>query len=129
MTPFTATSRSRAKIGIGLFAQGAPNLRQIVVRVGSGIEKPEDLAGKTIIGKRPALPELGLITDALLKVYNIDPSKVSIVSTTNTGEAINALKSDTVDAAVIPGSAGASYLQSLMRDKKDQVLEDSRTTR
>ena len=113
----------RKKIGIGLFAQGAPSFRQLIVRVGSGIEKPEDLAGKTIIGKRPALPEVGLITNALLKVYNIDPGKVKIVSTTNTGEAINAIKSDTVDAAIVPGSAGASYFQSLARDGKIKFMQ------
>jgi hypothetical protein len=113
----------KSKIGVGLFAQGAPSFRQIVVRVGSGIEKPEDLVGKTLLGKRPALPELELITNALFKVYNIDPSKVKVVSTTNTGEAINALKGDTVDAAVIPGSRGASYLQSLGRDGKIKFLE------
>jgi len=113
----------KEKIGVGLIAQGAPNLRQILVRVGSGIEKPEDLVGKTLIGKRPALPELALITDALLKVYGIDPSKVRIVSTTNTGEAVNAIKSDTVDAVVMPGSAGASYLQSLGRDGKIKFLD------
>lgn len=112
----------RQKIGIGLFAQGAPSFRQIIVRVGSGIEKPEDLVGKTIIGKRPALPEVGLITDALFKVYHIDPSKVRVVSTTNTGEAIKAIRSNTVDAAVIPGSAGASYLQSLGHDGKIKFL-------
>ena len=113
----------KSKIGVGLFAQGAPSFRQIVVRVGSGIEKPEDLVGKTLLGKRPALPELELITNALLKVYNIDPKKVKVVSTTNTGEAINAIKGDTVDAAVIPGSRGASYLQSLSRDGKIKFLE------
>jgi TRAP transporter TAXI family solute receptor len=113
----------KGKIGIGLWAQGAPSFRQIVVRVGSGIEKPEDLVGKTLLGKRPALPELELITNALFKVYNIDPKKVKVVSTTNTGEAVNAIKGDTVDAVVIPGSAGASYLQSLARDGKIKFLE------
>jgi TRAP transporter TAXI family solute receptor len=112
----------KQKIGIGLFAQGAPSFRQIIVRVGSGIEKPEDLVGKTIIGKRPALPELELITNALLKVYSIDPGKVKVVSTTNTGEAVNAIKGDTVDAVVIPGSIGASYLQQLSRDGKIKFL-------
>lgn len=111
------------KINVRLVAQGAPNLRQIVVRTGAGIDKPEDLVGKTVIGKRPALPEVGLIMDALLKAYDIDASKVKIVSTTNTGEAVNALKSDTVDAVVMPGSAGASYLQQLMRDKKIKYLK------
>ncbi|MPZ55417.1 MAG: TAXI family TRAP transporter solute-binding subunit [Rhizobiales bacterium] len=113
----------KQKIGVTLFAQGAPSFRQIIVRVGSGIEKPEDLVGRTIIGRRPALPEVGLITEALFKVYKIDPSKVKVVSTTNTGEAVNAIKGDTVDAVVIPGSAGASYLQSLGRDGKIKFLE------
>jgi TRAP transporter TAXI family solute receptor len=113
----------RGKIDIGLIAQGSQSLRQLVVRVGSGIEKVEDLAGKTIIGKRPALPEVELVTNALLKVYNIDASKVRIVTTTNTGEALNALKSDTVDAAVIPGSVGASYIQSLAHDGKIKFIE------
>ena len=113
----------KQKIGVGLFAQGSPSFRQIIVRVGSGINKPEDLVGKTLLGKRPALPELELITNALFKVYNIDPAKVKVVSTTNTGEAINAIKSDTVDAAVVPGSRGASYFQSLGRDGKIKFLE------
>jgi uncharacterized protein len=113
----------KSKIAIGVIAQGAPNLRQIIVRTGSGINKPEDLVGKTIIGKRPALPEVGLITNALLRVYNIDPAKVRVVSTTNTGEAVNAIKSGTVDAVVMPGSRGASYLQQLSRDKKIRFLQ------
>ncbi len=113
----------KQKIGVGLFVQGSPSYRQILVRVGSGINKPEDLVGKTLLGKRPALPELELITNALFKVYNIDPAKVKVVSTTTTGEALNAIKSDTVDAAVVPGSRGASYFQSLGRDGKIKFLE------
>jgi uncharacterized protein len=119
---YNGTKPFKSKSNVGLVAQGAQSLRQIIVRVGSGIEKPEDLVGKTIIGRRPALPELGMITNALLKVYNIDPSKVRIISTTNTGEALNALKSDTVDAVVMPGSAGASYLQSMGHDGKIKFL-------
>jgi uncharacterized protein len=106
----------KKKIELGLIAQGAPNLRQLIVRVGSGIEKPEDLVGKTLIGRRPALPELELITNAMLRAYKIDPGKVRIVSTTNTPEAVDAIKSGTVDAVLMPGSAGASYLQQLAHD-------------
>jgi hypothetical protein len=113
----------RGKIDSGLIAQGSQSLRQIIVRVGSGIEKPEDLVGKTIVGKRPALPEIELITNALLKVYNIDPGKLRIVSTTNTGEALNGIKSDTIDAVVMPASIGASYLQSLSHDGKIKFLD------
>lgn len=113
----------KRKVAIGLIAQGQLAHRQLIVRVGSGIEKPEDLVGKTIIGKRPALPETEKITNALLKVYNIDPGKVKIISTTNTGEVISALKSDTVDGAVIPGGSGASYLRSLSEDGKIKFID------
>ncbi len=113
----------KRKVAMGLIGQGQLAHRQLIVRVGSGIEKPEDLVGKTIIGKRPALPETEKITNALLKVYNIDPSKVKIVSTTNTGEVISALKSDTVDGAVIPGGRGASYLRSLSEDGKIKFID------
>jgi len=113
----------KRKAAIGLIAQGQLAHRQLIVRVGSGIDSPADLVGKTIIGKRPALPETEKITNALLKVYNIDPGKVKIISTTNTGEVINALKSDTVDGAVIPGGRGASYLRSLAEDGKIKFIE------
>jgi hypothetical protein len=120
---FNSVAPFKKSIGVALLAQGQPSYRQMIVRVGSGIEKPEDLVGKTIIGKRPALPEVELVTNALLKVYGIDPGRVRIVSTTNTGEAVNALKSDTVDAVMIPASRGASYLQSLSHDGKIKFLE------
>jgi len=120
---FHGSKPFKSKIDVGLIAQGAQSIRQIVVRVGSGIEKPEDLVGKTIIGKRPALPEIELIANALFKAYNIDPGKVRVVSTTNTGEALNAIKSDTVDAIVLPGSIGASYVQALTHDGKIKFLD------
>ncbi len=120
---FHAVAPFKKPVAIGLIAQGQPSYRQLIVRVGSGIEKPEDLVGKTIIGKRPALPEVELITNALLKVYNIDPAQVKLVSTTNTPEAVNALKSDTVDAVMIPASKGASYLQSLSQEGKIRFLD------
>lgn len=110
-------------VALGLIAQGQPSYRQFVVRVGSGITRPEDLAGKTIIGRRPALPEVGLITNALLKVYNINPKQVKIVSTTNTGEALKAIKAGTVDAALLPGSRGAGYLRRLAHDKQITFLQ------
>ena len=111
----------KKKAAIGLFVQGAPSYRHVIVRTGSGIDKPEDLAGKTMIGIRPALPEIGLMTNALLKVYNLT-GKVRVVSTTNTPEAINAIKSDTVDAVVLPASARTSYVTQLCRDGKIKFL-------
>lgn len=110
-------------VELGLVAQGQQSYRQVVVRVGSGIKTPADLKGKTVIGRRPALPELGQISAALLKVYNLSPNEVNIVSTTNTGEAIKAIKGNAVDAAVLPGSKGAGYLRRLSHDKKIRFLE------
>ncbi|MGE0626586.1 MAG: TAXI family TRAP transporter solute-binding subunit [Hyphomicrobiaceae bacterium] len=111
------------KVNLGLIAVGAPSLRQFVVRVGSGIEKPEDLKGKTMVGKRPALPELEQLTMALFKVYNIPPSSVKVVATTETNQVVEALKAGTIDAAMMPGSAGAAYLKQLTRDKKITFLD------
>lgn len=108
-------------VALGLIAQGQPSYRQIVVRTGAGIDKPEDLSGKTILGRRPALPEVGLITDALIKVYGL--KNVKVVSTTNTGEALKAIKAGTVDAAVLPGSRGAGYLRRLSHDKQIVFLD------
>ncbi len=53
-----------------------------------GVKGPKNLEGKTFIGKRRPLPELELITDAMLKVYGVDASRVKVVGTTNTGQAI-----------------------------------------
>lgn len=110
--------KKRGKVKLSLLAVGNPSLRQFVVRVGSGIKDIKDVAGKTIIGKRPALPEISMITDAMLKVYGVDKSKVRIITTTNTGEAMNNIASNTVDGGVIPGSEGAGYFQKASREGK-----------
>jgi TRAP transporter TAXI family solute receptor len=109
-------------VKFGLLSLGQPSYRQLVVRVGSGIDKPEDLKGKTIIGKRPALPEIEEITRAILKHYKVDPAMVKIVATTETGEVVDALKAGTVDAAIIPASANASYMKQLTRENKIKFL-------
>ena len=69
-----------------LVVQGGANHRAIVFTKGKGVNGPKDLEGKTFIGKRRPLPELALITDAMYKVYGVDPSKVKTVGTTNTGD-------------------------------------------
>jgi TRAP transporter TAXI family solute receptor len=62
-----------------------------------------------------------MITNALLKVYKLE-GKVRVISTTNTGEAINSIKSDTVDAVMLPASARTSYVTQLCRDGKIKFL-------
>lgn len=109
-------------IDIRLLAVGQSSFRQLVVRTGSGIETPADLAGATIVGIRPALPELEQITHALLEEYDVDPDSVRIVATTATNEAVDLLNTGAVDAAIIPGGANASYLQQLASDGRIEFL-------
>lgn len=110
--------KKRGKVKLGLLAVGNPSLRQFVVRKGAGVNDIKDLVGKTIVGKRPALPEIAMITDAMLKVYGIDPSKVRIIATTETGEAMDAIAANTVAGGVIPGSQGAGYFRRAARENK-----------
>lgn len=113
--------RFKKPVNVNLLIVGNPSLRQLVVRKGSGIEKPEDIAG-TFVGKRPALPEIEMITNALFKVYSIQPSKVRVIGTAETNEAMDAFASNTVDAGIIPGSAGAGYFQKASRDGKIEFM-------
>lgn len=120
---FTGGGRFKKRVEMGLIAVGQASYRQFVVRVGSGIETPADLKGKTIIGKRPALPEIEQLTTALIKASGVDPASVRVVATSETNEAVDALRAGTVDAAVIPASANASYLRELARDGKIKFLD------
>jgi TRAP transporter TAXI family solute receptor len=110
--------KKRGKVKLGLLVVGNPSLRQLVIRKGSGVKDIKDLAGKTIIGKRPALPEIAMITNAMLKVYGISPSKLRVIATTETGEAMDAIAANTVAGGVIPGSQGAGYFRRAARENK-----------
>ena len=115
---FHAQGRFKQKVPMGLLVVGNPSLRQLVIRKGSGITKVEDIKGRTFVGRRPALPEIQMITEALFKVYNIDPKSLRVIPTTETNEAMDAIASNTVDAGIIPGSAGAGYFQKAAREGK-----------
>ena len=119
---YRGKARFKKPVDLGLLAIGQSSYRQFLVRVGSGIEKPADLKGKTIIGKRPALPEVEQLTMALLKAAGVDPSSVKIVATTETNEAVDAIRAGTVDAVMMPGSGGSSYLKQLARDGKIKFM-------
>lgn len=117
-----------------LTLQGGPNHRAIIVRKGAKIRTVQDLKGKTLIGTRRPLPELKLITAALLKVHKVDPGSVKVVGTTNTGQVLKALTVGSVDAAVAPMGVGAANIQKPLRDgiieflyldvaKRDEMLK------
>ncbi|HEY8580589.1 MAG TPA: TAXI family TRAP transporter solute-binding subunit [Beijerinckiaceae bacterium] len=113
---FHGLGRFKKPLDVKLLVVGNPSLRQLIIRKGSGVKEPADIVGKTFIGKRPALPELEMITNAFFKVYGIDATKVRVIATTETNEAMDAFASGTVDAGIIPGSAGAGYFQKASRD-------------
>jgi TRAP transporter TAXI family solute receptor len=115
-TGYTGTDAFPASIDIRLVMQGHPSNRFMFVRTGSGIESPADLDGRTIIGERRALPELRLVMDAMIEHYGLDASSINVVSTTNTGEALDAMRAGSVDAVIMPFSPRTAQIEEPMRD-------------
>lgn len=118
-----------------VIAQGQQAIRNIVARAASGIKTPSDLKGKRFIGKRPALADLELITDILLKVYDIPKESVKILQTIETKEVLEALKIGSADGAIIPAGLRSSSLLELCQsidinflsipdDKMKQIIEE-----
>jgi len=99
---------------IKLIAQGQSSYRFILVRRDEDIDTLDDLNGKIIIGRRPALPEMDKISKALLKAAKL--TGVNIVSTKNTKESLRHIKSGTVDGTIIPGGARLAAIVQLFRD-------------
>jgi len=100
-----------------LVAQGNPNYRGIFVTVGSGINKPEDLVGRTIMAKRKPLPELEKLFDAVVKVYGLPKNKIKVVSSRNLGEVNRMLRAGSVEAAAYPFSERQPVISKLFHDK------------
>jgi hypothetical protein len=103
------------KAPLRLLLQGFLTPRFIVTRKASGIEKLADLQGKTIIGRRPAMADIEVATLAYLEITGIPKDKVKIVETVETGEALEALKIGSVDAALLPTTFFAPGFQELSR--------------
>ena len=103
-------------VAFGVIARGEDSFRQLIVSQKSGIETPADLAGKRIVGIRPSLPEIEMVTNAVLTAYGLSKDQVQIVSTTTSGEAIEALTTGAVDAIVLPASPHAANVAALAQD-------------
>ncbi|WP_144289430.1 TAXI family TRAP transporter solute-binding subunit [Domibacillus epiphyticus] len=116
ITPF------ESKVDIRLVAQGQASVRQLIVRKDSGIDSPSNLKGKTIIGKRPAMPEIEQIMDAVLDEYGVAKEDVKIISTTDSPEVIEALELGTVDGAFFPASLNAATLSELLSDEEFKLI-------
>lgn len=130
----TFSFKKSGKVDIRLAMQGGANHRGIVVTRGENIKSFKDFAGKTIIGERRPLPELKLITEALMKVYGMAPGSIKIVGTTNTGQALKNLTVGSVAGAVLPYGPKAANIQKpfadgaftfldIPREKRDEALK------
>ena len=108
------------KMPVRLVVQGHTNERAILIRKGAGIKSAKDFSGRTVIGKRRALPELALIAQQFEKVHGL--KNVNWVATTNTGEVFKAFAAGSVDAAVIPTGPRAGNVQKAIRDGHVEFL-------
>ncbi|MQA84113.1 MAG: TAXI family TRAP transporter solute-binding subunit [Streptosporangiales bacterium] len=120
---FNGTGAFDEAVDFRLVTQGHNTLRQLIVRADSGIETPADLEGKRIVGERPALAEIRLVTDAILQAYGVNPDSVEIVSTAETNEALRALQQGTVDAVVAPGSAPSGFFIELAQNRDVEWID------
>ena len=106
---------------IGMIAQGQTSLRFILVRKDAGIKTLQDLNGKIIIGKRPALPEMAQISQALIKAANL--TDLRVVSTKDTRESLRHIVSGTVDGIIIPGGLRLPAVVQLFREGLVELLD------
>ena len=102
--------------GLRLVAQGQPSSRGIFVTKSSGITKPEQLVGKTVMGKRKPLPELEKLFNAMVKVYGLPKDKIKVVSSRNLGEVNRILRAGSVAAASYPFSKRQPVITKLFND-------------
>ncbi len=109
------------KMPVRLVVQGHTNERAILARKGANIKSVSDLSGRTVVGKRRALPEIALIAAQFEKVHGL--KDVNWVATTNTGEVFKAFAAGSIDAAVIPTGPRAGNVQKALRDGHVEFLK------
>ncbi|OLN22241.1 hypothetical protein BTO30_10865 [Domibacillus antri] len=119
---FKGVAPFEKKVDVRLVAQGQASVRQLIVRKDSGIDSPGDLKGKKIIADRPAMPEIAKIMNAALDVYGVSKDDVTIISTTDSPEVLEALELGNVDAAFFPASLHAATLSELFSDEEFKLI-------
>ena len=102
------------KLNVRSLLTGQATGNCLIARADRGIKSPADLAGKTIVGERPALKSVDEYTYALLDLYGIK-GKVRVISTAESREAMQALQQGTVDAVVLPCGLRAPHIMELMQ--------------
>ena len=118
---FSAEAGFRGEYGfppqpkVRLALQGSASRRHLFIRNAAGIRGPEDLHGRTIVAERRALPELRLWMDAVIAHYGLDADAINIVATTETNEAMDAMRAGSVDGVVLPFAVRAALVEEAMR--------------
>ncbi len=101
------------KVPLRVLIQGQESLRYIIARKSSGIETAADFKGKKVIGKRRAAVDVEMVTNGLLKAYNLPKESVKILEAVETNEVLDAIKIGAVDAVVVQAGVRASNLMDL----------------
>lgn len=110
---FQGKGLSKTQVPLRVIFEGHSSFRYLVARKDSGIKSVADLKGKRLLGKRPGEVTIEQAANALLKAYNISPQDVRMITTTETNEAVDALKMGSADAAILPGGSPLSNLMDL----------------
>jgi TRAP transporter TAXI family solute receptor len=101
---------------VRLVAQGNPTLRWPMMRKGAEIRTPADWVGKTLSAKRRPLPELEMIADAIIKVFDLPKDKIRLVSSVNLGEMNRTIRAGSVDGVVMPFALRQPVTSKLFHD-------------
>ena len=115
-TAYKGQQNFKKPVDVRLVVQGQPSYRWLLVRKGAGINGIQDLAGRNVIAKRRALPEIELVMDAFVKAFNLKKDKIHMIETTDSPQAYTALRAGSVDAALMPFSRKAAAVQKPMTD-------------
>ncbi|WP_131798378.1 TAXI family TRAP transporter solute-binding subunit [Devosia elaeis] len=113
---FSGEPPFEAPANIYLVAQGDVSLRYVLVRRDANITSADALSGHVMVGQRPAMPEIGSISSALIELAGLGSSDVNVVSTAETNEAEQQLRLGTVQAAILPGGPNVPSVVQLFRD-------------
>jgi TRAP transporter TAXI family solute receptor len=88
------------------------------------IKSVSDFKGKTISYRRAPNPIFNAFGDLVLKAYGLDPDKdVKNIATVELSEIVDALKTGSMDAGLIPGSMPGAVIPQLMEAKQFNVID------
>jgi len=119
---FYGLNEFASPIDLRVVMKGQVTHRHFLTRKGSGITSPYDFVGRTIVGERPSNPDMRMIMDSLISIYQLPKDQINIVSTTNSSEALKALQVGSVDAVLFPFSNRNALVQQALNNEIIEFL-------